>query len=559
MMHNGAFTYMALALACAGATGIVALGAASLFRRRIPAPLWLAPGIALACLGAVATLAGSGAARRALSDGPPARLLDLAATAYAEALHVETTALSLATLCFMVAVAVSSLSALRARHPVYSTLDALLPGSCGVLGAIAVLLLGALLGGFQISTTGLAAITAICGVGLGLVAVVRSKSAREAQRLAELRIGTAISAVLAVLSWTLACSLSHTAAAPTDPTHLVSAHAIGWTGLAAATVLLCAGGLAIASVWRHAITVRTGAGIALCGALMAVAGVARLAASVSMNAVRHDAFGGAIQDEPLLAVAALPEGRGLASEPRGQPLAGVCLVADSPAGWTARPLFATLDIQRHIERELPAGVALSELDTLPGCPSEKALLDGPLSTFERPVLAISGERMAAAVSGQEWFLSEGDLQILVSDSSLGDLPPRARARASRAVNMHWERAPEDTEAAPPPDGGEIGDWNYTAARIMLREVLLLEGPVPMLISNGSRAWLEEGPAGEVQLREAMEAAQRRELVLIPRKHWTIQDLTRFCHSVADMDDSRCVIRPENTARWSERTGLALPW
>jgi len=81
----------------------------------------------------------------------------------------------------------------------------------------------------------------------------------------------------------------------------------------------------------------------------------------------------------------------------------------------------------------------------------------------------------------------------------------------------------------------------------------------MLVANGQRAWLEEGEAGEEQLRTAIEQVQRRDLVLVPRKHWTVDDLTRFCLSVADLEGARCVIRPENTARWSSRTGLALPW
>jgi len=515
--------------------------------------------MALIGLASIASISASGKVGQALDLASADHVFDLVAAGTFSLIHTETLALVLATLCFLGAALACTLGVLRAQRPIRSALDSALPAGIGLLGSLAVFGIGVLTLGFAGSTLGLTLLTGVGGVLIGLAGGVRSRSAKESARLAEIRASTTVSAVLMVSTWTLVSYQVHTATALQQAEALTAARTLGWLGLFAALTLLASGGLSIAAIWRHLLTPRAVTGFAIAGAGIAAGGLLQLADTIASRSLRYDAFGGAIQSEPLIAVAKLPGNQSLSGAHRGDPISGMCLVTDGAKGWQAQRLFERFDPQVEIDRATADQPDLSELDTLTGCPTSRAPLDGPLSSYDRPLVAIAGDRLAAAVTGQEWFLERGQLQILVAPHRLADTPAQGRARASRSVDFTWERPPEGTQPAPPPDGGEEGDWNYPAARVMLRSVLLLEGPVPMLVANGQRAWLEEGEAGEEQLRTAIEQVQRRDLVLVPRKHWTVDDLTRFCLSVADLEGARCVIRPENTARWSSRTGLALPW
>lgn len=559
LIGGGPFALAVVPVAIGSAVAIIALGVAGVMRFRIPFALWLIPGLLSVVVGAASTIwgmrAGSSAAARASYESIAA----VAAQGYVSGHYAEILALLIASISFMAAAVAGCTGVARAEHPRWSAVNAAIPAACGVLGGFAILFVSAISGAAGTSVVGVAAVVIIGGASMAVVSSARSRSRKETERLAELRVGVCAAALLGLLAWTTAWRITHTTAALQDPGQFAQAAAVSWAGLAGFVVLLLAAVGATAPVASRIANLRTFGGGVVAAILTSGAVVAHIAGILSSPTLTYDAFGGSIQDEAFLAVAKLPPALDLADAPGGDALVGTCFAVDGPSGWRAGPLYESIDPQTHIDTVKPPDVALSELDSMPGCPPQQTLLDGPLSRFELPVLAISEDRLAPAVTGQEWFVDEGDLKLLLAPADLGALPPRSRARASKTVTFHWERPPKDTLAAPPPEDGEPGDWNYPAARVMLRDVLVLEGPVPMVVSEGARAWLKEGEEGAQQLRDAMQVAQHRNLVLVPRKNWTTGDLARLCLSVREVEDARCVIRPENTVRWSERTGLALPW
>ena len=90
---------------------------------------------------------------------------------------------------------------------------------------------------------------------------------------------------------------------------------------------------------------------------------------------------------------------------------------------------------------------------------------------------------------------------------------------------------------------------------------LLEGPYPVLVAGGLRSRLGPGGSGVDTLRLVLDSQppDRRDLVLVPRKEWTVQDLLTTCLAVRDVPGARCVIRPETPTAWALRTRLPLPW
>ncbi len=559
LVGGGPFAFSVALFAAASAIAILALGAVGFFRVRIPATIWLIPGLSLAILGAGSTVYGMRLGGIAMSQATANTVPAMAGSAYAVGHYAEVLALIGAAGAFGVAGAAAALGIARTERVIWSLLNAAIPVLSGTLGGFAILAGTAISGSQWASVVGVCLFVVAGGAVMGAASAASSKSRKEAQRLAELRIGVAACALLGLVAWTLGWRIAHGISSVADPAQLAAVSSVSWAGLVGIAFLSCAAIGAVLPMARHALTIRTAVGVALSAVLIAGAGSARIGAAFSSSNLAHDAFGGAIATEYYLGVVDLPAAADLAEKPGGISVLGTCFAVDGPSGWKAGPLFASLDPQQHIDGMRPEDVELSELDTQPGCPSAAAPLDGPLSKFEVPVLAIGADRLAAAVTGQEWFVEEGDLRLIVATQSLRQVRARARKHAARAVTLHWELPPTGAGPAPPPEDGEPGDWNYEAAQVLLRDVVLLEGPVPLVISEGRRAWLKDGEEGVEQLRSALERAQHRNLVMVPRRNWTTGDLVRFCLSVADVEGARCVIRPENTARWSERTGLALPW
>ena len=556
MMQGGAFGYGALLLGLACAVFVGALAACSLARIRVPLPLWLAPGALLVGFGAFTTLLQVRQAEALLAQVPIESMPEATAAIYTALKSAERLSLIFASLVFAASALSSAVGVVQSKRRVVSYLYGAAPVVYGAIGGVGIALVGLALAGPTLPILGLGALTLLMSVAQGLSTSVRSNSRHELKRIAEIRLVVTTSALLAIWTWTLGWHMETGLAGITEPSQLALTSLL--TGSSAFSVLVIggAGALGIGSVGRYLLTPRTLSGGVVASLTLAVLGVASLGASRSTRDIAYDAFGGALQEEPMLGLPTLPTGVSLGGENRAAPLSATCLTTDGRRGWQAASRYRTFDIQHHLDQAHDANIAISEIDSLPGCPSERAPLADPLSTFEQPAVVIAGDRMAASVTGTEWFLEQGDVQVITITRGVD---PRDRPQEVQAVSFRWERPPVDTQPAPPPEGGEPGEWNYPAARVMLRGVLLLEGPVPMVIADGRRAWLKEGQAGEAQLREAMMNGQRRELILVPRKHWTVQDLVRYCLAISDIEESRCVIRPENTTRWTERTGLALPW
>jgi hypothetical protein len=559
MMHGGPFSYAALAIGLLCAVFVAGLAACSLARLRIPLPLWIAPGALMVGFGAITTFVQARKAQDLLARASLEAMPQTATAIYAALTTAEILSLILSSLIFGASALSASIGVLQTQRREISLLYGAAPVAYGAIGGLGILISGIALTGLQPPVLGLSALTFVMSLALGLATGVGSKSRREVERIAEIRVAVIVVAALALWTWCLGWRMAYSLAGATDAAQLALPPALSGMGAFALLVVGGAGALGIGSVARHLLTPRTLSGGLVACVMIALVGLAKLGASLSSRDVAYDALGGALQDEPMLRLSTLPSGESLGGENRAVPLHATCLTTDGRTGWRARNRYRTFGVQHHLDRAIKADTPVSEIDSLPGCPQKPTLLSGPLSTFERPAIVIAGDRMAAAITGYEWFLQEGEVQVLTVTDALEPSSPRVRPLEVQAVSFRWERPPKNTQPAPPPEGGEVGEWNYPAARVMLRGVLLLEGPVPMIIADGRRAWLKEGQAGETQLRDAMTRVQRRDLVLVPRKHWTVQDLVRYCLAISDMEESRCVIRPENTERWTERTGLALPW
>lgn len=544
----------------------VALALAARAGLRPPALLWLAPSIGLMAAGREATTRVADASRRALAEGDPLTFAAEGAHAWSAVLAIDGLAYgvvagSLLLTAWLAAFGHVAGAGPRARARWVRAAPSL---AVGILGAGALAGIGALLDATTAGTA-FASVLLTGQLAGALTAAWRSSDLRADQRLCAGRGLVMGSSLLALVvagvagvemvradAW-LAVAAS---GAEARPAILLAAdattRAVVGVGLLGAGITAVAGACAVLmaprgfGAWRTVLSALTAA------ALMVGAGVARVVDARSLGDVAISAHGGAIGWQPAVRLADLPRAEDLAGRVDAAPPAhGTCFVVEGGEGWQGEPLHPMLDTAAWILGRGAPGRPVPELERHPGCPPRAEPLAAPLSTYEQPVVAVQANRLAPAITGHRWFLERGTLRLLLA-------PPDAQAGLApwsqvwRTVELHWEM---------PPDGEPLGDgdehWDFEAATRL--PVTLIEGRTPILLAGGSREALNDGPEAAERLRDALLGSPRRDLVLVPRKHWTIQDLVRFCLTARVVPGARCVVRPESPAGWSERTGLPLPW
>lgn len=544
----------------------VALGVAARAGLRPPAALWLAPAIGLMAAGREATVRAADGFRRALADAEPMTLAAEGAHAWSGVLRTDgmgygLVASALLLTAWLAAFGTVAGAGARARARWVRAAPSL---GVGIAGAASLAVIGSLLDAATAGTA-FAAVFLTGQLAGALTAVWRSPDLRTEQRLCAGRglvIGSSLLAIVAAavagVEMVRAEAWLDVALADPDarPVILGTADALSravvGVGLLGVGIAAVAGACTVLMAPRGFGTWRTVLSALIAGTLMVGAGAARVIDARSLGDVAISAHGGAIGWQPPLRLADLPRAEDLAGPvPTAPPAFGTCLVVEGGEGWQGEPLHPMLDTAAWILGRGGPGRSVPELERHPGCPPRAEPLTTPLSTFELPVIAVQAHRLAPAVTGHRWFLERGALRLLLAPpEERSELPPWSQVW--RTVELHWEM---------PPTGEPLGDgdehWDYEAA--LRLPVTLIEGRTPILLAGGSREALADGPEGAARLRDALLGAERRDLVLVPRKHWTVQDLVRFCLTAHGVEGARCVVRPESPARWSERTGLPLPW
>jgi len=240
---------------------------------------------------------------------------------------------------------------------------------------------------------------------------------------------------------------------------------------------------------------------------------------------------------------------------RAGPITGSCLVQEAASGWTTETVFTGTDPQARLEALLPESAP--ETYRTARCTPTRSPLDGVFSPGEVPIVVVAGDRAATTLSSERWFAERGLLQVMVRDA---DIPGEHDSEALRrltaaAVDFRWEPPPE----IEPPEGIEPGVWD--AAHAAQLPVTLIEGPYTVLVVDGQRSRLPSGELGRetLQLVLSSRSPEARDLVLVPRKNWTVDTLVELCLSAQAVPSTVCLIRPETSVRWALRTHLPLPW
>lgn len=535
--------------------------------RRLPAALWLAPVAGVVVAGREVTHTVADAARAQLAHADPATIVAEGAHAWSTILMADGIGYALASVALLLTAWLSAVGhvagAGRHAHPRWSRAAPSLLVALAGAGA-----LGGLGYAVEAPMAGLAPASALL-VGLlasTLAAPWRSTDARDDQRLCAgrgLAMGSTMLAVLAAATGALEVvrAGAWSRVAVSDPelrtAVLASVGELSRTtaglGVLGAGIAAAAGASAVLLAPRGFGTWRTVLSALAAAALMVGTLGWRVVDAFSLADVAVSAQGGAVARQPLVRLADLPRAEDLTGRAPATPVArGTCLVVEGAEGWHGEPLHPLLDTEGFILAHGAKDRPVEELERHPGCPDDGGPLPGPLSTHELPVVAVQAGRLAPAVTGYRWFLQRGVLRLLLAPPE-GEAGVAPWARAWRTVDLHWEMPPEDERVG---DGDDR--WDYDAAVAL--PVTLMEGAAPVLIAGGSREYLPEGREGAARLRDALLGAEERDLVLVPRKHWTVQDLVRFCLTVkGHVEGARCVVRPESPVRWSERTGLPLPW
>lgn len=533
--------------------------------RRPPAVVWLLPLVGVLYAGAWATRSVSDGAREALASTHPEHLVTAGAQAWSAVLMSD--GIGFAVLCvasmltaWLVAFGNVAGAGPRARSRWARSAPSL---AVGTVGASLLAGVGSLLGvPFEGFASG--ALLLAGHVASAMLAPWRSTDRRADQRLCAaegLVVGSTLLALLAgtaaELSFLRARTWSELARMGPElrPDLLAAAdelsRAVAGIGLLGMGITAVAGAFAVLTAPGGFGAWRTVASASIATLVALGASGARLVEAGSLSDLAMSAHGGSIARQPLVHLVDLPRAEDLAGPIDVAPAAvGTCLVVEGGEGWEGQPLHPVLDTNAWILAHGTPEHPVEELERHPGCPPEMAALAGPLSTHELPVVAVQAHRLAPALTGHRWFLRDGSLRLLLAPTH----PERSPvSQVWRTVELRWEMPPED---GPVGDGDDV--WDYEAAARL--PVTLMEGAGPVLIAGGSRENLPEGEEGVERLRDALLGAEVRDLVLVPRKYWTIQDLVRFCLTVqGHVEDARCVVRPESPARWSERTGLPLPW
>lgn len=561
-------------LGCA-LVGLGVLGALTLLARSgrwAPAAVWLLPALLVFSVGqGLAMLVGRWAASAARGAGPDA-LVGTVLAGMAEALRIDALGLVGAASLLLVAGWLAGFTALWAAglsRTRWAWLHATPVAVIGLGGAVVVGLLG---GWLAHPLVGLALGGGLLAGMLGLTALssrrpVPGRGARQvALRLGATRGMMAACATFAVLFLALATgevlraqALGGLLLTPLDHRPALVAHSLAEAqvvlalGLLGAGVVVLAGAIGVLLTPTALGSWRTVLGSLLVAVLGLGAMGVRAGQQLSLGALEAIVRGGAIGAQPLLPDLPVPRDlTGLAEVQDG--IVGTCFVQEGPRAWQAQGLYDLLDQRAAILAHGSPQSPIEDLERMPGCPATPGPLEAPLSRYETPVIAVHGSRLAAAVTGHRWFLRGGGLRILLAPQSrvLKQEPPAVQTWRYRTVPLRWEMPPE---AEPLSDGQT---WDYEAAATL--PITLLEGRGPVLVAGGSRYDLPPGEAGAEELREVLAGADRPDLVLVPRKHWTVQDLVDFCLTVlGHVEGARCVVRPENPDRWSQRTGLPLPW
>lgn len=531
----------------------VGLIAGSLARFRIPAPLWWLPPAAVVAVGAVVGHASAAPLVDALVAADALAIRDQADVARGTLLAPRALAWLAASLwCAVSALALSLITALRLEHPTSDWVSGMLPLGTGSVACALAAAFGASLQASIPAIFTLIGVAIVAVVAVGSTALRSSLSRTERSRIGASRalvVSFGLGAVIAIgMFWRDAL-----AALDADGSHGILPTTTAFA------LAIAASGLPTLGTARGALgTLRGvlsgGFTLALLGTLAAILWVSRPPEKV-LEASR----GGAISRLPDALWTRLPRAVDLAEhEEPVDPIDGSCLVSEAAQGWEAEPLFAAISPEAHVARNVTNPDAVHELDRSPGCPAFRAPLDGPLAASEIAVVALDGRRAAAALAGWEWFRDRGSLRVLVQPDPIQTATwtdAAVRAQAS-SIPFLWERPP----AVRPPDDFEPGTWDEAWAASL--PVTLLEGPYPVLVAGGMRSRLPASEMGIETLQLALTAQppHRRDLVLVPRKEWSVQDLVGFCLAVHGVvPGARCVIRPETPARWSLRTQLPLPW
>lgn len=536
--------------------------------RRAPALVWWCAPLGVWCLVGLGAIADARGAVPALSLTPAEELLEAGVAAAAAAWRAQAVGLLITALALLVSTWLAAIGHVvgAGRKPRLTLAPTLPPLGAGLVATPILIvmsrdispLLGALV----------AADLLLASLALSVSSVRRSAVRTDDARIVAARGLVASLGGAAVLSLGLAVGCVARARiigrmweAPLDERPALAVEAVGasgsglWLGLVAAGAI-AAGATAVTITAPRAIgTWRTVLGALTCAVpVLVVLLLGTRVHLIALAPIHAIPSGGALAEEPVALTAQISRPRDLSGDlVAAGPLVGTCLVREGALGWEAGPLFEVLDQRAHIARHERPDTPMSDIERLPGCPEARGPLTDPFSMYEHPVLAVPADRLAVSVAGARWFLRHGTLSILTTPDLPDDATDTARAWQYRTVPFRWEMPPADEQVG---DGDD--QWDYEGA--LRLPVTLLEGSRTVLVAGGSRTPLPEGDAGAVMLRDALLAAERRDLVLVPRKSWQIQTLVNFCLTVVDrVEGATCVLRPENPSRWSERTGLPLPW
>jgi hypothetical protein len=236
---------------------------------------------------------------------------------------------------------------------------------------------------------------------------------------------------------------------------------------------------------------------------------------------------------------------------------GSCLIAEAATGWTGQQVYQSWSPAQQIEAALRDPESAHQLDRTPGCPTSPGAMDGPLSSAEHALVAMDASRSANALTGEHWFRERGRVSLLLQPAPLQTSLWQLHTKATLAQSLPfiWEMPPR----IPQPEGHTPGVWNDAHAATL--PVTLIEGPYPILIADGQRMRLSNGALGRDTLRLVLSIrpADQRQLVIIPRKTWTVQDMVDWCTVGLTVEHTACVIRPETPVKWAIRTHLPMPW
>lgn len=537
-----------------------------LFRRPSPWIGWaLPPGLLLALSAGLISRVASQGRENTYGHLPSPDLLSAAAQWDASA-HLLLAILGLGLLLYgLLLAAGSALSVQATPGAKRAWLAPAVLITLAFVGSVTMVIMAVVLGVSVFDALALSVVHGCVGVLTAMALIPQARTVKQQRRLSATALGVWSSGCLAYVGCSLMSVHGGLAAALGSDPYSTVAIATAWTHAPLGVALSTIGVISLISMGAFVTLNRrrwltggsqTASGLAGITVLAAGAMGVWLAPRAAMADLHHVVQNGAVSQISPGLFGQLPRSQDTAEEPQASGgITGSCLVKEAAQGWTTQTVFAGTDPQVQLDSRLPQSAP--EGIRTARCTRQPTALEGTFSPAEVPIIAVVGDRAATTLSSELWFAERGSLQLLVRD---GHIPGEFESEALRrlqaaAVDFRWEMPPQ---VDPPPDF-EPGVWNTPHAAQL--PVTLIEGPYTILIANGQRSRLPSGALGRetLQLVLSSRSPEARNLVLVPRKNWTISDLVEMCLSAQAVPSTVCLLRPETSVRWALRTHLPLPW